>query len=68
MHANNCNIWQLHLNAQIRAYDGWERQYNEINNLKIVMRATCAVSDSVLREVVGTSYIEVCHADEFPVR
>ena len=36
-----------------RAHDGWERQFNEINILKGVVSATCAVSDYMLRETAG---------------
>ena len=37
-------------NAEFMSNDGWERQYNEINILKGVVCAACAVRDCVLQE------------------
>ena len=38
-------------NAEFMSNDGWGRQFNEINTLKGIVCATCAVRDGVKCEV-----------------
>ena len=33
--------------------DGWERKFNQISNLKFLVRATCALRDSALHGIEG---------------
>lgn len=48
MHAKNRNILHPHSVSQISSSDGWEKHYNEINELKCDLCAMYAVKQCAL--------------------